>query len=149
MPWLDLPTTELAVPNAAVLPSSPVVYQCASCRFMAQASETSKQVFFIRTLMNYDLVEWWHLIMMAALCNRAGIYIFALWFLLSSSILCLPYFHTWCGLSANLGCRSETCCTRLAENTGRKKSPSGHHRTTLSGYIFATKACMDNRKKTC
>jgi len=24
---------------------------------------------------------------------------------------------------------------------------SGHHRTTLSGYIFATKACIDNRKK--
>ena len=29
-----------------------------------------------------------------------------------------------------------------------KKSPSGHHRTTLSGYIFATKARIDNRKKT-
>jgi len=28
-----------------------------------------------------------------------------------------------------------------------KSSPSGHHRTTLSGYIFATKACIDNRKK--
>jgi len=28
-----------------------------------------------------------------------------------------------------------------------KKSPSGHHRPTLSGYIFATKACIDNRKK--
>ena len=29
-----------------------------------------------------------------------------------------------------------------------KKSPSGYHRTTLSGYIFAiTKACTDNRKK--
>jgi len=27
-----------------------------------------------------------------------------------------------------------------------KKSPSGHHRTTLSDYIFATKACIDNRK---
>jgi len=27
-----------------------------------------------------------------------------------------------------------------------KKSPSGHHRTTLSGYIFATKARIDNRK---
>jgi len=27
------------------------------------------------------------------------------------------------------------------------KSPSGHHRTTLSGYIFATKAHIDNRKK--
>jgi len=38
-------------------------------------------------------------------------------------------------------------CTLLAENTGRKKSPFWHHRTTLSGYIFATKACIDNRKK--
>ena len=28
-----------------------------------------------------------------------------------------------------------------------KKSPSGHNSTTLSGYIFATKACIDNRKK--
>jgi len=28
-----------------------------------------------------------------------------------------------------------------------KKSPSGHHRKTLMGYIFATKACIDNRKK--
>jgi len=39
---------------------------------------------------------------------------------------------------------------RLAENTGcksRQKSPSGHHRTTLSGSIFATKAHIDNRKK--
>jgi len=35
-----------------------------------------------------------------------------------SQIGCLPYFHTWCGLSANLRCRTETCCTRLAENTG-------------------------------
>ena len=66
---------------------------------------------------------------------------------------CLPYFHIWCDLSANLRCRSETCCTRLAGNAGRKskksrkKSPSGHHRTTLSGYIFATKARIDNRKK--
>jgi len=29
----------------------------------------------------------------------------------------------------------------------RQKSPSGHHPTTLSGYIFATKACVDNLKK--
>jgi len=36
---------------------------------------------------------------------------------------------------------------RLAENTGRKKSPSRHHQTTLSGHTFATKACIDNRKK--
>jgi len=31
----------------------------------------------------------------------------------------------------------------------RKNSPSSHHRTTLSGYILATKACINNRKKTC
>jgi len=39
------------------------------------------------------------------------------------------------------------CCTRLAENTGRKKSLFWHHRTTLSGCIFAAEACIDNRKK--
>ena len=68
-----------------------------------------------------------------------------------SQIGCLPYFHTWCGLSANIGCRSETCCKWLAENTGRKKiqknSPSAHYLTTLSGYILATKAHIDNRQK--
>jgi len=36
---------------------------------------------------------------------------------------------------------------RLAENTGFKKSPSEHHRTTLSGYIFATKALSTIGKK--
>jgi len=56
--------------------------------------------------------------------------------------------HTWCGLSANLEeCMSAKCCTRLTENTGRKKSPSQQHRTTLSGCIFTTKAWVDNWKK--
>jgi len=40
---------------------------------------------------------------------------------------------------------------RLSGITGRKKiankSPSEHHRTTLSGYIFAIEARIDNRKK--
>ena len=69
---------------------------------------------------------------MAALRSRCRHYIFALLFLLlfllpfflawsqPSHFGCLPYFHTWCGLTADLGCRSETCCTRLAENTGHK-----------------------------
>ena len=37
----------------------------------------------------------------------------------------------------------------LAGNTEHKKSPFWHHRTTttLLGYIFGTKACIDNRKK--
>ena len=49
-------------------------------------------------------------------------------------------------LNANLECRSDMYCTRLAENTGRKKSPSRHHRTTLSDCIFTSKACIDNGK---
>jgi len=53
--------------------------------------------------------------------------IFSLDYSQPSQIGCLPYFHTWCGLNANLGCRCETCCTRLAENTGRKKSSKIRH----------------------
>jgi len=41
------------------------------------------------------------------------------------------YFHTWCGLSANLECGSETCFARFAENTGRKKSPKSRHLSTI------------------
>jgi len=66
-----------------------------------------------------------------------------------SQIGCLPYFHIWCGLSAYLECRSEMCCTRLAGNAGCKNSPSAHYRTSLFGYVFATKACIDYQKKTC
>ena len=59
--------------------------------------------------------------------------------------------YTWCGLSANLERRSEMCCTRLAENTGRKKSPKIRHRGTVTQHcrscIFATKSCIHNRKK--
>ena len=36
-----------------------------------------------------------------------------------------PYFRTWCGLSANLECRSEMCCMQLAVNTGCKNRHLG------------------------
>jgi len=42
------------------------------------------------------------------------------------------------------------CCTRLAENTRRKnrqKFAIWNHRKNVSGCIFATTACIDNRKK--
>ena len=83
-------------------------------------------------------------IVMGALCIRWRHYIF--WpvsFFLSFFFLFFPHLisavadwmftivHTWCGLSANLECRSEMYCTRLAKNIGRKKiakkSPSHHH----------------------
>ena len=44
----------------------------------------------------------------------------------------LPYFHTWCGPSANLECRSEMCCMRLAGNAERKKSPKFRHLRTIA-----------------
>ena len=83
---------------------------------------------------------------MAALCNRAGhIIIFSscgfFFFLLSSFFLAqsqrseigyLPYFYTWCGLSANLECRSEMFCTRLAGNTGRKNDAKNRHLGTIA-----------------
>jgi len=54
-----------------------------------------------------------------------------------SQIGCLPYFHTWCGLSANLECRSETCCARLAVNAGRKKSSKSRHLGTIPQLCWA------------
>ena len=71
-----------------------------------------------------------------------------------SQIWCLPSFHTWCGSRANLGCRSKMCCTWLVGNAARnakivKNLPSVHHRTTLSGHTFATKAHIDMREKIC
>ena len=81
---------------------------------------------------------------MAAECNRAGHYFLPCGFFLSSiypsffprlisgpQVGCLPYFDTWCGPSANLECRSERCCTRLAENTGRKKVAKNRHLGTI------------------
>jgi len=37
--------------------------------------------------------------------------------------VCHTSTQSWCDLSANLRCRSDTWCTRLTENTGRKNSP--------------------------
>ena len=50
----------------------------------------------------------------------------------SEQIGCLPYFHTWCGLSVNLRCRSETCWTRVAENRGHKKVAKNRHLGTIA-----------------
>ena len=55
--------------------------------------------------------------------------------------------HVICGHSANLECMSEMyCMLKRRDAKITPKSPSAHHRTTLSGYIFATKACIDNWK---
>jgi len=82
--------------------------------------------------------------------NRAVHYILQLWFLL---IIISSFFlrlfsavgdwlftilsHMMWPIE-NLECRSEMWCIWLVENTRRKKSPPTHHRTTFSGYIFAS-----------
>ena len=87
------------------------------------------------------VVSWFF---MAALCNMASHYIFALCFLLSI-FFCLLFsspnlsrrrldvYHTsrWCGCSANLECRSEICCARLAANAGPKKVAKNRHLCTI------------------
>jgi len=126
-PWKHF-TTHVAVVRVDVLAGTAPVHrwqvpqQCAGTREhhrTAPAAETSL---------------WKVLLVMVVLWNRAGHYIFALWFLLSFFFFsspnlsgrrlsqrlqsgCLPYFYTRCDPSANLGCRSQMCCTRLAGNT--------------------------------
>jgi len=101
-------------------------------------------------------------IFMAALRSRCGHYIFTLWFLLSFYLLfslpnlsrrqigCLPYFHTCCGLSANLGCRSEMCCKRLAEiqdaKNRQKFAICAPSRNFVGLYLRNFKTCIDHRK---
>jgi len=90
---------------------------------------------------------------MAALCSRCGHYIFALWFLLSiffyflalsqrSPSGCLPYLYTWCGRSANLECRSEMCCRRLAGNTWRKNDTKSRHMHTITQHCLAESSLL-------
>ena len=67
---------------------------------------------------------------MVALWNRADhIYFHAV---VPPQIGCLPHFHTWCGLSANLRCRSETCCTWVTEKTQDAKVAKNHHLGTIA-----------------
>jgi len=49
-----------------------------------------------------------------------------------SQVGCLPYFYTWRSHSANLECRSEMCCTRLAGNTGRNNDAKNRNLRTIT-----------------
>jgi len=79
-------------------------------------------------------------LIMIALWSTADHYVFALWFLLPCSFFFsspnlsrrrLDVYHTSTHgvalVHANLRCRSETCRTRLAGNTGRQISPKIRH----------------------
>ena len=94
------------------------------------------QPFKIQFLYSFAAVNWrsaaHSLSAIAGLLVYRGLimaapHILPLWFLLlslfpspilsgrTSQVGCPSYFHTWCGPSVNLECRSDMCCTRLAE----------------------------------
>ena len=94
---------------------------------------------------------------MVAFWNRADHYIFALWFLLSfffprliSAVAdWMSAMHAWRGLVRieDVGLkRAARGSLTIQDAKSHQKSPSGHHRTNLSGYIFVSKARIDNRK---
>jgi len=106
---------------------------------------------------------------MSALWNRAGHYMFALWFLsfLLSSFFFIPrlisaaadwmstilphmvwkYCRQMCKFRMQVWNVLHVARLKCWTQKIAKNSPSGHHRTSLSAYIFATKARIDNRKK--
>jgi len=99
---------------------------------------------------------------MATLCSRHRHHIFALWFLLLSffffsspnlssrrvmSIILLHMVWPWCEFRMQVWNVLHVACWQYRMQKWRKKSPSAHHCTTLLGYIFATKACINNRKE--
>jgi len=101
---------------------------------------------------------------MAALRSRCGHYIFALWFLLSSSsfylfprlistvadwLSAILQHMVWpqCEFRMQVWNVLHAARWKIQDAKNCQNSPSAHYRTTLSGYIVATKARIDNRKK--
>ena len=91
---------------------------------------------------------------MVALCNRADHYIFALWLLLSLFPRIISAAADWMStilphivvaFTVNLRCRSETCCTRLDENTGpKKKLAKNRHLGTIAQLCLAISSQLRN-----
>ena len=110
-------------------------------------------------------------IIMAALCNRGAIiflpcrFFLSIFYLLSSIfyLLFIPrlisaavdrmsailLYMAWplCEFRMQVWNVLHAARCKYRTQKSRQKSPSGHHRTNLTGYIFATKARIDNRKK--
>jgi len=84
----------------------------------------------------------------AIIFRRCG-FLFFLAYFQWSQIGRVPYFHTWCGFSTNLECRSEflKCAARGSLKIEDAKIRPLRRIAHLSGYIFATKACVDNLEK--
>jgi len=130
--------TKLVLPTAIQSGTFPLVRQLWRCSVIRLCNTVK---FFLSSRRASHRVLEFSSLFMAALCNRAGhiyfhpvvsySFFFFLSFFSSPNLsgrrLDVYHTYTWCGLSANLEYRSETCCARFAENTGRKKSPKSRH----------------------
>ena len=94
---------------------------------------------------------------MTALRSRCGHYILPCDFyilLFSSPNLSSRRLDVYCTSTHDVALVRINACLKCAARGSlkiqdAKKSPSAYHHTTLSGYILATKARIDNRKNTC
>jgi len=97
---------------------------------------------------------------MAALCNMAGRHIFALWFLLLSFYLSvfprlISAVADWMSTILSHMVRIKDADLKHAACVLLKMQDAKNHQKIAiwapshTGYIFATKAYIDNRKKTC
>ena len=80
-----------------------------------------------------------------------SIYTLVLWKFFSSFQI-TPIYVDCSSVLGNIHCVSKTShlgSPEMQDAKNRQKSPSGHHCTNLSGHICATKAHIDNWKKTC
>jgi len=86
---------------------------------------------WIRTRISTVVLHWLHKV----------------WPTLAITLHCRPHvgltavtlhFHTWCGPSANLECRSEMYCKWLTGNAGSKKLPKKCHLGTIAQICRAT-----------
>jgi len=115
---------------------SPILY-CNQVYSSLSPTAALLEQFFIQLRVQFR--PWQTRLIQTIIFSSCGFF-FVSFFLASSQpsqIGCLPYFLTWCGLSANFRCRSETCCMRLAANTGRKKSSKICHLGSIAQLCWA------------
>ena len=117
----------------------------------------SPYLFSLQELRSRSLVFLWP----PYVIGHAIIFLPCGFFLLLSSFFTSPNLnrrrlavcHTSIHSGVALRCRSETCCTRLADNTGHKNSPKNRHLGTVEQVCRAISSQLRHistiGKKTC
>jgi len=133
---LNLKLTDLLISRMAFSSHSCILVRGA---ILADFFTVRSSVFVNKTGADTRIIvalRWGPMLFMVALWNRTDHYIFALWLLLSFFFFprLMSAVADWmCAiLPQNFRCRSESCCTRLAENTGRKKVAENCHQGTIT-----------------